>query len=145
MKFFISLIFSLSLLFAEYDFIEPKPSFDEPRKVLFQVSDSDLSKVEHIIGSIYNIQKEYPTESLDIRVVMYGPGMRVLKKDYDKRTLQRIKSLMDYGYVFVGCKNTMDTMNWNEKDFIEDIEYVQAGLVEVIERKNQGYVGIIAY
>ena len=32
-----------------------------------------------------------------------------------------------------------------KSDFIDDIEYVQAGIVEIIERQVSGYVGIIAY
>jgi intracellular sulfur oxidation DsrE/DsrF family protein len=39
----------------------------------------------------------------------------------------------------------METMKWTEDDFIDDVSYVQAGIVEVIERQISGYVGIIAY
>ena len=32
-----------------------------------------------------------------------------------------------------------------EHDFIEDISFTQAGIVEVIERQVDGYIGITAY
>ena len=75
----------------------------------------------------------------------YGKGLRALKKDYDKETLKRIKSLMEYDVEFIACKNTMETMKWKESDFIDDISFTQAGIVEVIERQVDGYIGITAY
>lgn len=131
--------------FANAQFAEPKPSFEEPRKVVYSLHVGDLDTVSHTIGSMYNILKEYPAESLKIVVVAYGKGVRALKKDYDERTLTRIKSLMEYDVEFIVCKNTMETMKWTEDDFIDGVDYVQAGIVEVIERQVDGFIGITAY
>lgn len=131
--------------YAESTFSNPQPTFDHPRKVAIQLYDSDLDKVNHNLSTIYNILKEYPEESLKVAVIAYGNGVRALKKDYDKATLSRINSLMEYDVEFVVCKNTMQTMNWTENDFIEGVSYVQAGIVELIERQVDGYVGVIAY
>ena len=131
--------------YAQSKFSEPQPTFDNPRKVVYSLYVGDLETVEHTIGSMYNILKEYPAESLKIVVVAYGKGLRALKKDYDKETLKRIKSLMEYDVEFVACKNTMETMKWKESDFIDDISFTQAGIVEVIERQVDGYIGITAY
>lgn len=142
----ILLVLILSIFaYAQSTFSEPKPSFDNPRKVAIQIYDSELKKVNHNLSTIYNILKEYPSESLKVVVIAYGNGVRALKKDYDKKTLSRINSLMEYDVEFIVCKNTMETMKWTQDDFIEDIEYVQAGIVELIERQVDGYVGIIAY
>ncbi|MDD3008985.1 MAG: DsrE family protein [Arcobacter sp.] len=142
-------ILLLSLLaifsFAESKFSDPQPTFDNPRKVVYSLYVGDLETVNHTIGSMYNILKEYPSESLKIVVVAYGKGLRVLKKDYDANTLNRVKSLMEYDVEFVACKNTMETMKWTEKDFIDGISYTQAGIVEVIEKQQEGYIGITAY
>lgn len=146
MKKILILMFASALfLFAQAEFSEPKPSFDEPRKVAIQLYDSDLDKVNHNLSTIYNILKEYPAESLKVVVIAYGNGVRALKKDYDKATLKRILSLVEYDVEFIVCKNTMDTMKWTEEDFIDDATFVQAGIVELIERQIDGYVGIIAY
>lgn len=139
----------LSLLaifsFAQTKFSDPQPTFDNPRKVVYSLYVGDLETVNHTIGSMYNILKEYPSESLKIVVVAYGKGLRVLKKDYDANTLNRVKSLMEYDVEFIACKNTMETMKWTEKDFIDGISYTQAGIVEVIEKQQEGYIGITAY
>ncbi|MGE3593680.1 MAG: DsrE family protein [Arcobacter sp.] len=131
--------------FAESKFSDPQPTFDNPRKVVYSLYVGDLETVNHTIGSMYNILKEYPSESLKIVVVAYGKGLRVLKKDYDANTLNRVKSLMEYDVEFVACKNTMETMKWTEKDFIDGISYTQAGIVEVNEKQQEGYIGITAY
>ena len=131
--------------FAQTKFSDPQPTFDNPRKVVYSLYVGDLETVNHTIGSMYNILKEYPSESLKIVVVAYGKGLRVLKKDYDANTLNRVKSLMEYDVEFVACKNTMETMKWKESDFIDGISYTQAGIVEVIEKQQEGYIGITAY
>ena len=144
-KKFILVLFMAVFSYAQAKFSDPQPSFDNPRKVVYSLYVGDLETVEHTIGSMYNILKEYPAESLKIVVVAYGKGMRVLKKDYAKKTLERIKSLMEYDVEFIGCKNTMETMKWKESDFIDGISFAQAGIVEVIEKQQDGYIGITAY
>jgi hypothetical protein len=39
----------------------------------------------------------------------------------------------------------METMGWTEEDFIDDINYVQAGIAEAIERIVAGYIPMTAY
>ena len=131
--------------YGQSKFSDPQPTFENPRKLVINIHDNDLETVNHNIGTIYNILKEYPSESLKVAVVLYGKGMRVIKKDYDAATLNRIKSLMEYDVEFIGCKNTMETMKWTQDDFISGVDYVQAGIVEVIERQNDGYFGITPY
>ncbi len=130
---------------AQSNFSNPKPSFENPRKVVVQLYYSDIKRVNQTLGMIYNILKEYPSESLKVVVVTYGPGMRAIKKDYDKHTLSRIQSLMEYDVEFIGCRNTMESMHWKDEDFIEDVSYVQAGIVELIERKVSGFIGVNPY
>ncbi|MGB6329072.1 MAG: DsrE family protein [Halarcobacter sp.] len=145
MKKIIALLFISIFVYAESTFNDPQPTFDEPRKLAIQLYDSEVKKVNHNLSTIYNILKEYPAESLKVVVITYGNGIRALKKDYDKDTLRRINSLMEYDVEFIVCKNTMETMKWTEEDFIDDVSFVQAGIVELVEREIAGYVGIIAY
>lgn len=145
MKKILALLLITVFTYAESTFSDPQPSFDEPRKVAIQLYDSELKKVNHNLSTIYNILKEYPEESLKVVVIAYGNGIRALKKDYDKNTLTRINSLMEYDVEFIVCKNTMETMKWTKDDFIDDVSYVQAGIVELVERQIAGYVGMIAY
>ena len=141
--FLLTMLFSA--LFAKYDFKDPKPTFDNPRKVVMKLNRKDIHYANHLLGTIYNILKEYPDGALKVVVIAYGPGMRVLRKDYDKHTLSRIKSLMEYDVEFIGCLNTMQTMHWKKSEFIDGISYVQAGVVEVIERQAHGFIDATPY
>ena len=132
-------------LSAGMQYSDPKPSFDHPRQVIMKLNMSDVKEVNHMLGTIYNLLKEYPSDTLKIEVIGYGPGMRALKKNYDKHTLSRIRSLMEYEVDFIGCRNTMETMKWTEKDFIDNITYVQAGIAQVIERQVGGWVDATPY
>ncbi len=145
MKNIILIVLMAVFSYAQSTFSDPQPTFEKPRKIVINIHYNDLETVNHNIGTIYNILKEYPSESLKVAVVLYGKGMRVIKKDYDAATLNRIKSLMEYDVEFIGCKNTMETMKWTQDDFISGVDYVQAGIVEVIERQNDGYFGITPY
>jgi len=145
MRNLIIVLFLSVFVYGESTFSNPAPSFDNPRKVVFQINDSNLEKVNHNLGTMYNILKEYPEESLNIAVVVYGNGMRALRKDYDKNTLDRISSLMEYDVEFYACRNTMESMKWTEDEFIDDLVYVQAGIVEFIEKQVDGFIGVKAY
>ena len=142
---FLLLLIAPFLLLGKYDFKDPKPSFDNPRKIIMKLNDKDIHYANHLLGTIYNILKEYPDGGLKVVVIAYGPGMRVIKKDYDKKTLSRIQSLMEYDVEFIGCINTMQTMSWKKKDFIDNIDFVQAGIVEVIERQAHGFIDATPY
>ncbi len=145
MKKLILLMMISVLSFAQMEFSDPKPTFEQPRKWVIKLRSANIETVNHMLGSIYNVLKVYPTESIKISVVAYAQGMRVLRKDYDAETLKKINSLMEYDVEFIGCINTMDTMNWKKEEFLDDISYVQAGIAEVIERIAGGWINVTPY
>ena len=145
MKKLLLLVITSVFLFGEMKFADPEPSFDNPRKWVIKLRSAHIETVNHMLGSIYNVLKVYPSESINIAVIAYAQGMRVLKKDYDPHTLSRISSLMDYDVEFVGCINTMDTMKWKEDDFVDGVTFVQAGIAEVIERQAAGWIETTPY
>ena len=147
MKKLILVLLTAILAFAEpsMEFADPQPTFDNPRKWVIKLRSANIETVNHMLGSIYNVLKVYPQETIQISVVAYAQGMRVMRKDYDPATIQRIKSLQEYEVEFVGCLNTMDTMKWKKDEFIEDVSYVRAGIAEVIERIAGGWINVTPY
>lgn len=131
--------------FGKMEFSEPKPTFDNPRLWVIKVNSSDLKEINHTIGAVNNVLKEYPMDTLKVAMIFYAKGMRLLRKDADPATLQRIDALMQYDVEMVACKNTMKTMKWTKKDFIDDLTYVQAGIAEVIERVASGWIEVTPY
>ena len=143
----IILILLLSVfVFAKVDYAEPIPDFEAPRKWLIRVNSSETTILNHTINAINNVLKGYPEEALHVEVVFYANGIRAMRKDYDVKVLNRIKSLMIYDNIrFVICKNTMDTMGWKKDEFIGGADYVQIGIAEAIERIADGWIDVKAY
>ena len=142
---YIFFLFIPIFLIAQINLSDPKPTFENPRLWLIKLNTADIHIVNHTLGAIYNVLKEYPSDTLRVAVITYGAGMRVLKKDYDKQTLSRIKSLMEYDVEFIACKNTMITMHWTKSDFIDDLIFVQAGIAEVLKRKFNHWIEVTPY
>ena len=143
--FLVFMLLTGSVFAGKMQFSDPQPTFENPRKWVINLRTNDKKIVNHILDSINNVLKEYPQESMKVAVVAYSSGMRVLKKDYDKKTLARISSLMEYDVEFVGCRNTMETMGWKEEEFIDGLDYVQAGIAEALERIVAGWIPMTAY
>ena len=134
-----------TLVSAKMQYADPKPTFENPRKIIMRLKSDDVSAANHLIGTINNILKEYPDDALKVAVIAYGPGMRVLRKDYDAPTLKRLRSLLAYDIEIIGCLNTMQTMGWKRKEFIDGVDYVQAGVAEAIERQAGGWIDATPY
>lgn len=135
----IILIMMISVLSAETEFAKPKPAMDNPRQLIFSIPSYDLKEVNRIISTVNNIIKFYGVENTEIVIVAYGQGLKSLLKKGDVDLRKRIEALMTYDVEFIACGNTMRTLHIDKKDLLEDISFATAGLVEIIERKLQGY------
>lgn len=142
--FFVFIVLTISL-FGEMRFSDPQPTFDNPRQWIVKIGTNNLDIMNHTLDAINNVLKEYPSESLKVAIVFYSKGMRNIMKNGDKKTLERIKSIMQYDVEIIGCKNTMQSMGWRDSDFIDNISYAQAGVAEVIERVAGGWIDVTPY
>lgn len=138
-KFLLVCIVLISSLLAETEFAKPKPAIDNPRKLVFSLPSGDIKEMNRIISTINNVIKFYRPENTEVVVVAYGQGLNALLLKGDKEVRKRIEALMTYDVVFIACGNTMRTLHIEKKDLLEDVEFATAGIVEIIERKLQGY------
>lgn len=127
---------------GETQLAAPKPSVDAPRRIVVSLSTKDPDKVNSVLYNVVNIQKFYGQDQVEVAVIGWGPGIRALLKQ-DSTVRPRIESLMQYGVSFVACKNTLDFTDGRAVgDLIDGVEWVQAGLPEIIERRLNGWVDI---
>ena len=119
---------------------EPEPSFDNPRQIVFSLSEKDEKRVNAVLNNVANVQKAYGIDNVKLAVVAYGPGIWSLLQDSPVRA--RIESLLKYDVEFVACGNTLDSIHKTDSDVIEGVTRVQAGLVEIVERRLSGWVDI---
>ena len=133
---------SFTLLPAETEFAEPKPSMENPRRFVFPITAWDREEINHILGSANNVIKFYGVDNTEVVIVAYSQGIKALLNHHDNKIRKRVKSLMTYDVEFIACQNTMTTLKIDKKELLDGVEVVTAGIVELIERQLRGYIYI---
>lgn len=141
MRFLFLWLSLISLLMADTEFADPKPSLDNPRQIVFSVTEGSDEAINHVLSSANNVLKFYGPEKVQMEIVAYSGGIRTLLKS-DPKIAERVRTLMLYDVTFVACGNTMRTKNITEEQLIDDVEIVTAGIVEMIERVKEGWIYI---
>ncbi|MBT3280199.1 MAG: hypothetical protein HOF69_06710 [Campylobacteraceae bacterium] len=138
--FLFALLFN-SLIIAETELVDPKPSIIEPRKIVLSIGSGKSEDIHHILGSANNILKFYGPEKVEMVIVAYYHGIKaVLLENID--IMKRVQALQLYEVEFVACGNTMRTKDIKEDKLLDDVSIATAGLVEIIERQKDGYINI---
>ncbi len=109
-------------------------------KVVFQVSDNDAGKWNLALNNARNVQQDLGAENVDLEVVVYGPGIGMLKKD--SAVGGRIATALKDGVKVVACENTMKAQKLTYDDMLPAIGYVPAGVVELMQKQREGYAYI---
>ena len=141
-KFCLTCLFFNTFVMAETEFATPKPSIDNPRKIVFSIDTDDDRQVNHVLSTINNVIKYYRPENTEVAVVVYSQGVKVHRKKSDKDTRVRIEALMTYDIEFVACENSLRTLGIKKKELIDDLSFGTAGIVEIIERQLRGFTYI---
>lgn len=141
-KFTLILLSLCILSFADTEFAEPKPSIDNQRQILFSIKSGDDSEIHHVLSSANNVLKFYGPENVQMRIIAYYHGIKALKKVH-RSIAKRVEALMLLDVEFVACGNTMRTKKIKEDELIDGSEIVTAGIVEMVERVQEGWVNIV--
>lgn len=104
-------------------------------KLVIQVSESDPAKWNLALNNAKNVQKDI--KGAVIEIVAYGPGIGMLKADSE--VANRVSEAVDSGMKVVACGNTMKGQKLTKEDMNPKIGYVQAGVVEIMDRQMEGY------
>lgn len=106
-------------------------------KLVVQVSDSNPATWNLALNNIKNVQKDLGKDNVEVEIVAYGPGIGMLKADSE--VANRINEAADAGVKVVACENTMKGQKLTRDDMNARISYVPAGVVEIMQRQQQGY------
>ena len=106
-------------------------------KVVLQVSDADPAKWSLALNNAKNVQTDLGAANVDIELVAYGPGIGMLKAD--SIVGNRVDEAIAAGVKVVACENTMKNQKLTQVDMLNKIGYVQAGVVEIMQRQQQGW------
>lgn len=110
-------------------------------KLVVQVSDSDAAKWNLALNNVKNVQQMVGgADKLDAEVVVYGPGIAMMKAD--SSVAARIEEAKKSGVKIVACENTMKAQKLTKEDMLPNSDYVPAGVVEIMKKQREGYAYI---
>lgn len=109
-------------------------------KLVVQVSDADPAKWNLALNNVKNVQQMLGADKVDVEIVVYGPGIAMLKMD--STAANRIDEAKKANVAVVACENTMKGMKLTKEDMLPDTSYVPAGVVELMKKQQQGYAYI---
>ena len=137
----LSLAFPLSGIAA--DAVQSKAAaakIGDREKVVFQISDGDPKKWNLALNNVKNVQEALGKDKVEIELVVYGPGIDMLKAESSAGN--RVNDAIADGVKVVACENTMAAQKLTKADMLKSIGYVPAGVIELIKRQQQGYAYI---
>jgi uncharacterized protein len=112
-------------------------SVPQRNRIVIQVSDGDAAKWNLALNNARNLQADLGAANVEIEIVAYGPGIGMLKRDSPVGS--RISQASDSGVKVVACENTMKGQKLAKSDMLADIGYVGAGVVEIMQRQQEGW------
>ncbi len=109
-------------------------------KIVFQVSDAEPAKWNLTLNNVKNVQTDLGAGNVEIEIVAYGPGLGMLKAD--SVAGNRVADALAAGVSVVACENTMKNQKITRDDMLPKIGYVEAGVVQLMKRQQQGWAYI---
>lgn len=109
-------------------------------RVVFQVSDGDSKKWDLALNNVRNVIKDMGKDNIEVEIVAYGPGIDMFK--FESPAASRIDEVIKLGAHVVICENTMRAQKITKADMLDNLEYVEAGVSQLIKRQQQGYAYI---
>ncbi len=120
-----------------------KAADDKPfaeKKVVLQISDPNPFKQTLVLNVASNLVKHYGPDRVDVEIVAFGPGMRLLFAD--NANTGRIQGLAANGVRFSACDNTMKKMTkqlGHTPAVNPNAKVVPAGVVQIVDLVADGY------
>jgi len=113
------------------------------QKVVYHINMDDEKTLKAAMGNIQNHINAVGKENLDLRVVMHGPGVDLLKIANKNPDFQdKISNLKRQGVHFNVCNNTLVGKKIDYKNDLYDVskeDIVPSGVAELAKLQSQGF------
>ena len=110
-------------------------------KIVLQISDPNPFKQTLVLNVANNIVKHYGQDLVDVEIVAFGPGLRLLFAENANKG--RIKGLTGKGVTFSACANTVKGMSkklGHKPALNSNATVVGAGVVRIVDLVKKGYI-----
>ncbi len=111
-------------------------------RIVVQINEDNPQLWNLMLNNVANIIGAMGKEHVDIKIVAYGPGINMFRKDRST-VLERLHSLKTFAGPSVGytvCSNTMKTMQVEKGEIVELVDDFYSGIVRIVELQEKGYV-----
>jgi len=129
-------VLALSMSFATVNAVAAGASATK-EKLVMQVSDADPAKWNLALNNAKNVQQAYGADNVEVEIVVYGPGIAMLKSD--SVSANRIEEAKLANITILACENTMKNNKLTKDDMLPNTSYVAVGVAEIIKKQREGY------
>ncbi len=110
------------------------------KHIVLQISDPNPFKQTLVLNVANNLIKHYGQDKVDVEIVAFGPGLRLLMAGNSNQS--RITGLSSAGVQFSACKNTIAGFArklGHTPELVPQAVPVNAGVVRIIDLTAKGY------
>ncbi|UCH54447.1 MAG: DsrE family protein [Pseudomonadota bacterium] len=120
-----------------------EPGTYEKQKVVYHINYNDEKELKGAMRNVQNHINAVGKENLDLKVVMHGNGVDLLKQANDNPDMQStVINLKKQGIGFQVCANTLKGKKINYKNDLFDVsesDIVPSGVAEIAALQQKGY------
>jgi intracellular sulfur oxidation DsrE/DsrF family protein len=131
MKTFITICLSV-MLFAT----NTQAQNNKAHKIIFQLVTGDTTSHKVLMKQFGNILSVAPDTKIE--VVCHGPGIDMMVKD-KSIVINKIAAFKEKGVVFNVCEFSLQERKVDKAKLIEQSTFVPAGIIEIVEKQEQGW------
>ena len=119
---------------------------EDKQKVVYHINYNDEKQLNAALGNVKNHINAIGKDKIDVKVVMHGNGLDLLKiANTDLNMQQKVIGLKKDGVAFQVCNNTLVNKKIDYKNDLFDVskaDIVPSGVAEVANLQQKGYVYI---
>lgn len=114
---------------------------EKQHKIVFQFTNAnDTMQQKVFVKQLENLTEYWPNAKYE--VVLYNQGLELVMLKNTTYS-ERLKTLKSKGIKFVVCENTLKNRKISKDEFDPNlVEYVKAGIAEIVEKQEQGWACI---
>jgi len=106
-------------------------------RIIVQISTPEQRIWSQALNYVENLQELYGKDNVEIEIVALGWGIGMLK--FDSPLATRVAATLKRGVKLEACEVTMGRQKLTKQDMLPDIDYVPAGLGQIIKRQKEGW------
>jgi len=111
-------------------------------RIVYQCNKAEPEYFNHILFSVGELIRKHG-DNVEIVVACFGPGIHLLGNPPERpvaaEAQQRVTSLVQYGVSFHACRNTMDSLGWQQENLFDFAKVVPVGVEDIMLLQEQGF------